>query len=59
VLRTPANEGIGLFAWLIPITVMLLGLAGLLVAVRRWSTTPRRVATEADEAIVAAAREEP
>ena len=59
VLRTPANEGIGLVAWLIPITVILLGLTGLLIAFRRWSTTPRRVATAEDEAIVAAAREEP
>jgi cytochrome c-type biogenesis protein CcmH len=58
VLRTPANEGIGLLAWLIPITVILFGLAGLLVAFRRWSTTPRRVATPEDEAIVAAARDE-
>jgi cytochrome c-type biogenesis protein CcmH len=56
VLRTPANEGIGLFAWLIPIAALLLGGAGLAIAFRRWSTTPRRAATDDDEAIVAAAR---
>ena len=58
VLRAPANEGIGLFAWLIPITAILLALAGLFIAFRRWSTTPRRVATPEDQAIVAAARDE-
>ena len=58
VLRTPANEGIGLFAWLIPITAILLAVAGLLIAFRRWSSTPRRSATAEDEAIVAAARDE-
>lgn len=58
VLRTPANEGIGLLAWLIPIAVILFALAALFIAFRRWSTTPRRVATPEDEAIVAAARED-
>jgi cytochrome c-type biogenesis protein CcmH len=57
VLRTPANSGIGLVAWIIPFAAILLGFAGILLALRRWSRTPRLSATPEDEAVVAAARE--
>jgi cytochrome c-type biogenesis protein CcmH len=57
VLRTPANSGIGLVAWVIPAVALFLGLAGIALALRRWSRTPRLTATEDDEAIVAALRE--
>jgi cytochrome c-type biogenesis protein CcmH len=57
VLRTPANSGIGLVAWLVPLIVLFVGLGAIVLALRRWSRTPRRAATAEDEAIVAAARE--
>jgi cytochrome c-type biogenesis protein CcmH len=57
VLRTPANTGIGLIAWVVPFAALFLGLAGIAVALRRWSRTPRLTATADDEAIVAAARD--
>jgi cytochrome c-type biogenesis protein CcmH len=58
VLRTPANSGIGLVAWLVPLVALFVGLAALALALRRWSHTPRRNASADDEAVVAAAREE-
>jgi cytochrome c-type biogenesis protein CcmH len=58
VLLTPANRGIGLVAWVVPIVVLLVGGAGLAAALRRWSRTPRLRATPEDEAVVAAAREQ-
>ena len=56
ILTTPSNSGINVFIWLIPILGLLLGAAGLGVALWRWSHTPRLDATPEDEAIVAAAR---
>jgi cytochrome c-type biogenesis protein CcmH len=58
VVRTPANSGIGLVAWVVPAAALFLGLAGVAVALRRWSRTPRLAATAEDEAIVTAAREQ-
>jgi cytochrome c-type biogenesis protein CcmH len=56
VLLMPANSGIGLVAWMLPLVVLFLGVAGIAVALRRWSRAPRLAATSEDEAIVAAAR---
>jgi cytochrome c-type biogenesis protein CcmH len=56
VLRTPANSGIGLVAWVVPAAGLFLGLAGVALALRRWSRTPRLPATADDEAIVSAMR---
>jgi cytochrome c-type biogenesis protein CcmH len=56
VLRTPANSGIGLVAWVVPVAALFLGLAGVALALRRWSRTPRLPATAEDEAIVSAVR---
>ncbi len=56
VLRTPANSGIGLVAWAVPVAALFLGLAGVALALRRWSRTPRLPATAEDEAIVSAVR---
>lgn len=58
ILLTPANGGIGLVAWLVPAIVLFGGLGVIVVALRRWSRTPRLTATADDEAIVAAARED-
>jgi cytochrome c-type biogenesis protein CcmH len=52
ILLTPSNGGIGIVAWGIPIVALVLGGAGIVFAVRRWSTTPRLAATGADEAVV-------
>ncbi len=57
VLRTPTNSGIGLVAWVVPALALFLGLAGVALALRRWSRTPRLPATPEDEAIVTVARE--
>ena len=56
ILLTPSNGGIGIVAWGIPIVALVLGGAGILFAVRRWSTTPRLPATGEDEAVVDRAR---
>jgi cytochrome c-type biogenesis protein CcmH len=56
VLRTPANSGIGLVAWLVPLVALFVGLGVLALAVWRWTRVPRRAATAEDEAIVSAAR---
>ena len=40
VLATPADEGFALTAWLVPGLLVLLALAGLAVAVRRWRRAP-------------------
>ena len=54
----PASSGIGLVAWLVPVLAFLFGACALGYALWRWSRTPRFPATQEDEAIVAAAREE-
>jgi cytochrome c-type biogenesis protein CcmH len=49
VLETPSNSGLGVVAWGVPTVAILLGAAGIGVAVRRWSTTPRLPASPDDE----------
>jgi cytochrome c-type biogenesis protein CcmH len=56
ILLTPSNGGIGIVAWGVPIVALVLGAAGIVFAVRRWSTSPRLAATDADEVIVDRAR---
>jgi cytochrome c-type biogenesis protein CcmH len=56
VLETPSNSGLGIIAWGLPALGVILGLAGIFVAVRRWSHTPRLTATDEDEDIVRRAR---
>jgi cytochrome c-type biogenesis protein CcmH len=56
ILETPSNSGLGVVAWGLPIVAILLGAAGIGVAVRRWSTTPRLSATDEDEDVVRRAR---
>jgi cytochrome c-type biogenesis protein CcmH len=52
ILLTPSNDGIGIVAWGIPIVALVLGGAGIVFAVRRWSTSPRLAATDDDENVV-------
>jgi len=56
ILETPSNSGLGVVAWGLPTVAILLGAAGIAVAVRRWSATPRLPATEEDEDVVRRAR---
>jgi cytochrome c-type biogenesis protein CcmH len=58
ILLKPSSRGIGILVWALPVIALLLGAAGLVVALRRWQRQPRLVATEADETLVARAREE-
>jgi cytochrome c-type biogenesis protein CcmH len=51
ILLTPSNGGIGIVAWGLPVAALLLGAAGIVLALRRWSITPRLAAT-ADDAVV-------
>ena len=57
ILLSPSNTGLGVIAWGLPALVLVLGGAGIVIALRRWSRTPRLTATADDEAIVASARE--
>jgi cytochrome c-type biogenesis protein CcmH len=52
ILLTPSNDGIGIIAWGVPIVAFVLGGAGIVFAVRRWSNTPRLAATDEDEDVV-------
>ena len=56
ILETPSNSGLGIVVWGVPALAFILGGAGIFVAVRRWSHTPRLPATAEDEAIVSRAR---
>jgi cytochrome c-type biogenesis protein CcmH len=52
VLLTPDSSGIGFVAWALPAGVLVVGGAGIVLAIRRWSRTPRLTATADDEALV-------
>jgi cytochrome c-type biogenesis protein CcmH/NrfF len=58
ILLKPSNRGIGIVVWALPVIALLLGAAGLVVALRRWQRQPRLVATDDDEDLVARARGE-
>ena len=58
ILLTPSNGGLGVIAWGVPIVVLVIGAAGIVLALRRWSRTPRLPASADDEAVVARARGE-
>jgi cytochrome c-type biogenesis protein CcmH len=57
VLLTPSNSGLGIVVWAIPVLVVVLGAAFIVLALRRWSRTPRLAATADDEDIVRRERE--
>lgn len=57
ILETPSNSGLGIVVWGLPALAIILGSASIVVAVRRWSRTPRLTATDEDEEIVRRARE--
>jgi cytochrome c-type biogenesis protein CcmH len=53
ILLKPANSGVGLLVWALPIVAIGLGAVGLWVALRRWQRQPRLEASDADDALVA------
>jgi cytochrome c-type biogenesis protein CcmH len=57
ILLTPSNGGIGVVAWGVPVIALVLGAAGIALALRRWCNTPRLAATADDEQLVDRARE--
>jgi cytochrome c-type biogenesis protein CcmH len=52
VLLTPANGGLGVVAWGVPVLALVIGAAGIVLALRRWSATPRLAATADDVDVV-------
>jgi len=59
ILLKPTGSGLGWIVWGLPVLVLVLGAGGLILALRCWRREPRLTATEADEALVAEARNEP
>ena len=57
VLLTPSNGGLGAIAWGVPVVALVLGAAGIVLALRRWSSAPRLAATTDDEEVVDRERE--
>jgi cytochrome c-type biogenesis protein CcmH len=55
VLLVPRSTGIEALVWALPVTVLVLAVAGLAVAFRRWRHEVTAEATEADRALVAEA----
>ena len=56
VLLTPSNGGLGVIVWGLPVIVIVLGAAGITLALRRSSRTPRLAATADDADVVDRAR---
>jgi cytochrome c-type biogenesis protein CcmH len=56
ILLNPSNGGLAFVAWGIPVVVVIVGVAGIAVALRRWSRQPRLEASADDEVVVARAR---
>ena len=57
ILLNPEGEGLGVLVWGLPVLVLLVGGAGLVLALRRWRSQPAMRSTDADEALVARERE--
>ncbi|HEX5615006.1 MAG TPA: cytochrome c-type biogenesis protein CcmH [Acidimicrobiia bacterium] len=45
ILLRPEGGGLGVLAWGLPVAVLVLGAAGVVFALRRWSRDPERTAT--------------
>ena len=57
ILLKPESDGLGLLVWGLPVVLLVLGIGGLFVALRRWRRAEPLQATEADEALVRSVRE--
>jgi cytochrome c-type biogenesis protein CcmH len=56
ILLKPEGGGLGLLVWGLPVAALVVGAAGLALALRRWRRQPAMHATDADEELVARAR---
>lgn len=56
ILLTPTASGITGLVWILPVVALVLAVAGLVVAFRRWRVRPNVTVTDEDRAIVAEAR---
>ena len=56
ILLTPPSTGISALVWILPVVALAMGAAVLVIVFRRWSSAPEKHATEADRALVEAAR---
>jgi cytochrome c-type biogenesis protein CcmH len=59
ILLEPEGSGLGMLVWGLPLAALIVGAAGLTIALRRWGAQPRVHATEADEKLVTAERRSP
>lgn len=56
IVLEPEGSGLGVLVWGLPVAALIAGVAGLVLASRRWRREPRLHATDADEALVEKAR---
>jgi cytochrome c-type biogenesis protein CcmH len=56
ILLKPERDGLGMLVWGLPFAFLVLGVAGLIVAFRRWGRGESLTPTAADEALVRDAR---
>ncbi|MFN8021887.1 MAG: cytochrome c-type biogenesis protein [Acidimicrobiales bacterium] len=56
VLLVPKAEGVDALVWILPVVALVAGVAGLIVAFRRWRANAGGTATDEDRELVAAAR---
>lgn len=56
ILLRPSSSGIGAVVWALPVAAVVLAGGGLVLAFRRWRSTPTMSATPDDERLVAEAR---
>jgi len=54
----PRSSGLVGLVWVLPVAVMVLGLAGLAAVFRRWQSRPAKAVTAQDEELIAALREQ-
>jgi cytochrome c-type biogenesis protein CcmH len=54
-LLTPSSEGLGGLVWALPVIVVVVGAAGIVLALRRWSAAGAVEATDDDRELVARA----
>jgi cytochrome c-type biogenesis protein CcmH len=56
ILLKPESGGLGILVWGLPAAALVLGAAGLVLALRRWRREPHLHATDADRELVQRAR---
>ncbi len=56
ILLKPQARGISAIVWILPVVLLIVGGAGIALALRRWRRQPRLEATDADRELVDQAR---